>query len=61
MNTGLFWPRTGLIRRPGVAVVEFLDPIEPGMEREEFMQVLEERIEAASDALSDEAKQKYDV
>ena len=61
VNTGLFWPRTGLIRRPGVAVVEFLDPIEPGMEREEFMQVLEERIEAASDALSDEAKQKYDV
>lgn len=61
VNTGLFWPRKGLIRRPGVAVVEFLDPIEPGMERAEFMALLEERIEAASGALSEEAKRKHGV
>lgn len=61
VNTGLFWPRTGLIRRPGVAVVEFLDPIEPGMERAEFMADLEQRIETASDQLMDEAQKNFDV
>ncbi len=61
VNAGLFWPRTGLIRRPGVAVVEFLDPIAPGAERDEFMAELEERIEEASEALSVEAKEKYGV
>lgn len=54
-NVGVFWPRTGIYRRPGVAVVEFLEPIEPGMPREEFMEVLEERVEARSNALMREA------
>ncbi len=54
-NAGYFWPRRGLYRRPGVAVVEFLDPIEPGMPRDAFMQTLEERVEAKSDALLTEA------
>ena len=54
-NAGYFWPRRGLFRRPGVAVVEFLDPIEPGMNREDFMRVLEERVETRSDALLAEA------
>lgn len=61
VNTGLFWPRKGLIRRPGVAVVEFLDPIEPGMEREAFMIHLEERIETASERLLEEGRSKYNV
>ncbi|MCX7567246.1 lysophospholipid acyltransferase family protein [Sulfitobacter sp. F26169L] len=50
-NAGVFWPRRGLYRRPGVAVVEFLDPIMPGLERAEFVAELEKRIETASDAL----------
>ena len=54
-NAGHFWPRRGLFRRPGVAVVEFLDPIPPGQERDAFMATLEERVEAASDALLMEA------
>ena len=28
-NVGLFWPRKGLLRKRGTAVVEFLDPIPP--------------------------------
>ncbi len=55
-NAGYFWPRRGLYRRPGVAVVEFLEPIPAGMTREPFMALLEERVEAASDALLAEAK-----
>ena len=61
VNTGLFWPRKGLIRRPGVAVVEFLDPIEPGVERAAFMAHLEETIETASDRLMEEARRNFGV
>jgi 1-acyl-sn-glycerol-3-phosphate acyltransferase len=50
-NAGHFWPRRGLYRRPGLAVVEFLDPIAPGMSKEAFISALEEKIETASDAL----------
>jgi len=50
-NAGVFWPRRGLYRRPGVAVVEFLEPIPPGMPREAFVAELERRIETASDRL----------
>lgn len=51
VNVGVLWPRTGIRRTPGLAVVEFLDPIAPGLGREEFMTELETRIETRSDAL----------
>lgn len=54
-NVGVFWPRTGIYRKPGLAVVEFLDPIEPGLDRDIFMKELEERVEARSNALMREA------
>ena len=54
-NAGYFWPRRGLYRRPGVAVVEFLDPIQPGLSKEAFTKELQMRVESASDALLQEA------
>ncbi|MBE3638087.1 lysophospholipid acyltransferase family protein [Mangrovicoccus algicola] len=54
-NVGLFWPRAGILRKPGLAVVEFLDPIPPGLETEAFMALLQSRVETASDALMAEA------
>ena len=54
-NAGLFWPRKGILRKPGLAVVEFLQPIAPGMERDAFMEHLETTVEAASDRLMREA------
>lgn len=54
-NVGVFWPRTGILRKPGLAVVEFLDPIPPGMARDRFMHHLETTVEARSDALMREA------
>jgi 1-acyl-sn-glycerol-3-phosphate acyltransferase len=54
-NVGVLWPRRGIIRRPGLAVVEFLDPIPPGMEMGAFMAHLEATIEARSNALMREA------
>lgn len=51
LNTGLFWPRRGFLRRGGVVVIEFLPPIAPGLDKQSFMHVLESRIETATDAL----------
>ena len=33
LNTGLFWGRRGFLRRPGVAVIEYIEPIAPGLGR----------------------------
>jgi len=54
-NVGLFWPKRGIYRKPGLAVVEFLPPIMPGKSKAEFMAELEEVIETASDKLMKEA------
>lgn len=50
-NSGMHWPAHGFIRRPGVIVYQFLEPIAAGLQRAEFMRVLEARLEAASLAL----------
>ncbi|TMM51584.1 lysophospholipid acyltransferase family protein [Sulfitobacter sabulilitoris] len=50
-NVGLLWPRKGIIRRPGVAVVEFLPEMKTGLSRAEFMSELEASVEGRSDAL----------
>jgi 1-acyl-sn-glycerol-3-phosphate acyltransferase len=54
-NVGVFWPKRGILRKPGVAVVEFLPRIPPGLPKEAFLQRLEREVETASDALLDEA------
>lgn len=54
-NAGYFWPRRGLYRRPGVAVVEFLPEIAPGLGKDAMMARLEAEVEAASMALLKEA------
>lgn len=54
-NVGLFWPKRGILRKPGLAVVEFLEPFPAGMERDHFMAALEDRVEAASNRLMAEA------
>lgn len=54
-NVGLFWPKKGIMRKQGTAVVEFLDPIAPGLEGEAFMAKLEEVVETRSNKLMAEA------
>jgi 1-acyl-sn-glycerol-3-phosphate acyltransferase len=54
-NVGLFWPRRGMIYKPGLAVIEFLPAIMPGLPPAEFIAELEQRIETASDRLMREA------
>jgi len=55
LNSGLFWPRRKLHRKPGTIIVEFLPPIAPGLDRKTFMTELENRIEGATDRLLAEA------
>ena len=54
-NVGVFWPRHGIYRKPGLAVVEFLPPIPPGKPVGDFMAELERVVETASDRLMAEA------
>lgn len=57
LNSGLFWPRRKFMRYPGTIIVEFLDPIEPGLERAEFKERLESAIETATAALVAEGRE----
>jgi len=52
LNSGLFWGRRKWIKHPGTITLEVLPPIEPGLRREAFMEILKDRIEAASARLS---------
>ena len=54
-NVGLFWPKRSLLRKPGLAVVEFLPPIPPGLPVAAFMAALETAVETGSDRLMAEA------
>ncbi len=55
LNSGLYWPRRSLIRHPGTIIVQFLEPIPPGLSRKDFRVALEGRLEAACDRLLLEA------
>ena len=49
LNSGIHW--TGFLKHPGTIVLEFLEPIAPGMKRPAFMALLEQRIESATKRL----------
>jgi 1-acyl-sn-glycerol-3-phosphate acyltransferase len=49
LNSGVYW--TGFLKRPGTIVLQFLEPIPPGLKRDAFMALLQERIEDATTAL----------
>ena len=55
LNSGVFWPRRGFLRRPGTIVFEFLPPIAPMEDKRAFLAALEGAIEPATDALVAEA------
>jgi 1-acyl-sn-glycerol-3-phosphate acyltransferase len=56
LNSGVFWRRREFVKRPGRIVVEFLEPIPPGLDRKTFMRRLEQSIETATAALVAEAR-----
>jgi len=58
LNSGLFWPRRSIRMRPGTVVVEFLDPIPPGLSKNVFFKRLQHDIETATARLIAEATTK---
>ena len=58
LNSGLFWPRRTFMRYPGTLVVEFLDPLPPGLSRNEFIARVSTVIEEATNRLVKAARQE---
>lgn len=54
-NVGVFWPKRGIYRKPGTAIVEFMPRIKAGKPLDEFMAELEQGIETRSNELMAEA------
>ncbi|NNK77546.1 MAG: 1-acyl-sn-glycerol-3-phosphate acyltransferase [Litoreibacter sp.] len=54
-NVGVFWPKRGVYRKPGLAVIEFLEPIPPDLDKTAFLKKLESEIEEHSNRLMAEA------
>ncbi len=52
LNSGLYWPRRSWRRLPGTIVVEVLDPIPPGLDKDTFFTRLQNAIETASNRLA---------
>ena len=56
LNSGLFWPRRSLRRNPGTVLVEVLDPILPGLDKDVFLERLKNEIETATARLIAESQ-----
>ena len=55
-NVGLFWPKFGIMRQPGIAVVECLPLIPAGLENSVLMSELEQSIEKRTNQLITEVE-----
>lgn len=45
LNSGLFWPKNSLILKSGKIIIEFLPPIKKGLNKKDFLNILEKTIE----------------
>lgn len=61
LNSGLFWPRRQFLRYPGTIMVEFLDPLPAGMSRREFIDLVSEQIETASNRLIEAGRREQEA
>lgn len=59
LNTGLFWGKKAFLRRPGKVIIEFMSPMPQNMEKREFMQELQKRIEVKCAELNEETIKNY--
>lgn len=58
LNSGLCWGRKAVWKSPGVVTIEFLPPLESGMNRKEFMAELKQVVETRSAYLRDSERQR---
>jgi len=60
LNSGLFWPRRTFMRYPGTLVVEFLDPLPPGLPKDEFVTRVRACIEDATSRIVDAGRKEQE-
>ena len=61
LNSGLVWPRNSWLKYPGTVDLHFIEPIQPGLTRKQFMAKLEQSIEskmAVLDAVTPDNKRR---
>ena len=58
LNSGVFWPRREFLRYRGTIVLEVLDPIPPGLDRQAFAARVQADIEAATARLVAEGERR---
>jgi 1-acyl-sn-glycerol-3-phosphate acyltransferase len=51
LNSGKVWPKNSFLKYNGDIIITFLEPIEPGKDRKEFMEELENKIYMESEKL----------
>ena len=44
LNSDKVWPKKGIVKYPGKITISFLEPIKPGLNRDEFIKSLENKI-----------------
>tara|TARA_Y100000590_G_scaffold163824_1_gene187792 strand:- start:1974 stop:2645 length:672 start_codon:yes stop_codon:yes gene_type:complete len=44
LNSGNVWPKKGIVKHPGKIIISILEPIKPGLNRDEFITNLENKI-----------------
>ena len=45
LNTGLFWQKNSFLRHPGKVIIEFMEPMPDNLDKKDFMDELQKRIE----------------
>jgi len=58
LNSGLFWPRRSMRLQPGKVLVEILNPIAPGLDKDDFFARLKDEIETATARLIEEGRRQ---
>tara|TARA_Y100000590_G_scaffold463233_1_gene629485 strand:+ start:3501 stop:4124 length:624 start_codon:yes stop_codon:yes gene_type:complete len=51
LNSGKYWPKNTIKKNPGKISIEFLNPIEPGLNDQDFMKKLQTSIEKSTKEL----------
>lgn len=59
LNTGLFWPKNSLFKRPGKVIFEFFPAIPAGKQTDSLIKDLEQIIETGSNALNAESRAQF--
>lgn len=56
LNSGLYWPRRRFIKRQGKIILEYLEPIQPGLGKRQFLDTLRARLEEANRRIEAEGR-----